>query len=206
MSLLDIKVGTNLVVEFNHNGVLVTRDTSVVRVSENVLLCEPIKGSCNNNLPISSVINNCTVKTLDKSYERVLLKVCSWNNKDYIVLSSMISTDSDRRTSSRQYIGVKGFANNDNSLGCDIKVRDLSLDGVAFTHTLDNEFYKVGDRLKLCFDDKEVHTSIELSVEVTRLGTYGNGKTLCGCKILNSNFNIGNYIAIKQVQELNKNN
>lgn len=213
MDLIDVPVGTEIGIEVTYKGTSLRRVTTIAVSRNNILLCEPILDYEDNQLDLGFSQNRCNVRVAMEDKEAmvftgVVIRTCIWQGEEYIVLSNArLSPKSNRREAYRQYLGLRGSSVlNGTDDFKDINIRDISVTGIAFIYSsISNEkLYTVDDEVSVKFLDASINREIDLCVKIVRLSDYDNERTLYGGRILTTNCNLGNYVAIKQSQELNR--
>lgn len=213
MDLIDIPVGTEIGIEVTYKGTSLRRVTTIEINRNNILLCEPILDYENKQLDLGFSQHRCNVRVVMEDKEAmiftgVVIRTCVWQGEEYIVLSNArLSPKSNRREAYRQYLGLRGSSVlNGTEDFKNISIRDISVIGVAFIYTnISNEkLYSVDDEVNVKFTDESINCEIDLCVKIIRLSEYDDERILYGGQILTTNCNLGNYVAIKQAQELNR--
>lgn len=213
MDLIDIPISTEIGIEVTYKGTSLRRVTTVAIIRNNILLCEPIIDYEGNQLDLGLNQYRCNVRVVLEGREAmvftgVIIRTCIWQGDEYIVLSNArLSPRSNRREAYRQYLGLRGVSVlNGTEDFKDVNIRDISVTGIAFIYTNNssNNLYSVDDKVNVKFIDNSINCEINLCVKIVRLSEYDEERILYGGQILTTDYNLGNYVAIKQSQELSK--
>ena len=209
MDLINVPIGTELGIELSYNGVSLRRVTTILVCKNNILLCEPIFDDSNEPVEFEFGSDiSCNVRIAMEGYEaqmyqNVQIRTCVWQGESYIVLANARpSLKSNRREAYRQYIGLNGVVKRERD-EINVRVRDLSMTGVAFICNKEyNGLCNIDDEVNVEFEDIELDRGLNLLARVVRIDDYTDDNIILGCLILTSSSSIGNYVAIKQAQEL----
>lgn len=210
MDLIDVPEGTEIGIDVTYNGASLRKVTTIAVSRNNILLCDPILDNDNNQLDLGLSQNRCNVRVVldDKGamvFTGVVIRTCVWQGDDYIVLANArLAPKTNRRDAYRQYLGLRGNSTLfETTKYKEANIRDISVTGIAFI-SFDKERYNIDDKVDIQFFDKTINKEISLCVQIVRLNDLDDERVLYGCKILTTDCNLGNYIAIKQSQELSR--
>lgn len=212
MDLIDVPVGTEIGIDVTYKGTSLRKVTTIVCNKNNILLCEPILDYDNQQLDFGLGQFRCTVRVALAGKEAmvfngVIIRTCIWQGEEYIVLSNArLSPKTNRREAYRQYLGLSGgIKTSDSDEEVAVNIRDISVTGVAFVYNGKEEHLcDIQQEVTLHFRDDSINKDISLSIKVVRESPYDEDKKLYGSQIITTNCNLGNYVAIKQAQELSR--
>ncbi|MCF2642744.1 MAG: PilZ domain-containing protein [Roseburia sp.] len=104
----------------------------------------------------------------------------------------------NRRKTYRQYLGYIGtlrIALDHKTVG--VTVKDISVTGVSFISVTEFSKSDIG-MFQLNYLDEELEMQVQVSGEVVRIEQLKDTRFIYGCRLIESNMNIGKYIARKQ--------
>jgi len=119
----------------------------------------------------------------------------------HILYSANEGKHINRRNTYRQFVGENGVLQlGPNKKAVDVIVRDVSVTGLSFVAYSEYDMEEFG-LFHLQYLDKELSLNVQISGHVVRMEKTEDERFVYGCKIVESNFNLGKYISYKQIKE-----
>ena len=107
----------------------------------------------------------------------------------------------NRRNTYRQFLYYDGvMQTGKNRKELEVKVRDISVLGIGFIMEEEHELEELGI-INLEFQDEEFDIPIQVYADPVRKEKLDDNRTAYGCRIVQSETNLGRYIAAKQKSE-----
>lgn len=132
----------------------------------------------------------CTIKDIVYEGKRYHILYCVHEGKHV-----------NRRQTYRQYVGYKGVLQlGPNRKTIDVTLKDISVTGISFISVTQYEKKDIG-LFHLSYVDEELKVPIQVTGDVVRIEELEDTRMLYGCRIVESNINVGSYIARKQKKE-----
>lgn len=204
MELIELPIGSNIGVEFMYNGVVIRKTTTITLIRNNIVVCDEVLDYNGDAVSLGDKMVRAVVRYIDDAdtaytFTGVVLQTCLLSGEFCMVLSNTSSDVADnKRTAERHYIGIDGTAKVKNS-DYAVKVRDMSITGVAITHSGELNCDVPSD-IKVDFNDTSLDEAVNLGVHLVRKSKSADGKELYGGEIKTTNVNISNYLAVKKSQ------
>lgn len=211
LSLDDLEINQSLVINFLLEGKTFEFETIIKNKNKSQTYLEPIRiedkilGLNNPNIKINLILNRENNKPV--VWERCNLVTIRDKdlNSFYKVEGSLKGREINRRKDFRVFIGLQGEvllgANRSVQTGT---IKDLSSSGFSVIFDKLEIKAKVGDLARITFDDKELNYHIVLMGKIVREEELEDGRIIYGCVFIKYYSTIGEYLNLKQREELVK--
>lgn len=190
----------------NAEGVAVNCKTRTVFAANEMLFAEPIRQEeavldfSGKKLYVSLTYAQEDGTVLE--WKRCAVKNVRYQNVLYMVLySAEDGKKINRREAYRHFLAYDGILRFGKNLKeRKVTVRDMSVMGVGIIMDEDHEVKDLG-LLNLEFRDEEFNMSLQLYANPVRKEKFDENRMIYGCRIVQSDSNIGRYLAAKQKSE-----
>ena len=207
MKLCQIEQGKAVTINAkNQKGLSLSYKTKTVFDFNEMLFVEPVKkkkaildfSGKDVSISVTYVMEDGTVL----EWKRCAVRNISYQKEIYTVLyAAEDGKKVNRRNTYRQFLSYDGmphFGKNRKEL--EVKVRDISVMGVGIIMEEEHDMKELG-LINLEYQDEEFDMPIRVYASPVRMEKLDESRTAYGCRIVQSDTNLGRYIAAKQKSE-----
>lgn len=173
---------------------------------QEILFIEPIR---ENDVIVSFEADNIQIQItyvpedgMPIEWKGCTIKQFVYEEKTYqIIYCAHDGKHINRRNTYRQYLGYVGtlrFENERKVVG--VTLKDISVTGISFVSVTEFPKEDIGV-FQLNYIDEELELYVQVSGEVIRVEQLPDTRFIYGCRLRETNMNIGKYIAKKQKKE-----
>lgn len=207
MKLYEIKQEEKVTITAtNSEGISLHYKTKTVFCINDMLFVEPVR---QDEAVLDFSGKDLTISLTYAQKDGIVLewKKCAIKNVRYqkvlytILYSTAEGKKVNRRDTYRQFLAYEGILHFDKSRReRKVTVRDISVMGVGIIMEEEHELKDMG-LLYLEFRDEELDLPLQLCAKPVRKESLNETQIMYGCRIVQSDINMGRYIALKQKNE-----
>lgn len=207
MKLYEIKDGEQITITVkNEEDATINYKAKILFVKQKILFMEPIRvDDAVVNFTgegIRIIITYVPEGEMPVEWKGCTIKFITLESGKYHILYCVHEGKHiNRRETYRQYVGYNGVLQlGPNRKTIDVTVKDVSVTGISFISVTHYEKDDIG-LFHLNYVDEELNIPVQITGMVVRAEELADTRILYGCQIVETNMNVGKYIARKQKKE-----